>query len=149
MSSNNAVGRLENLASQLGCTTQQLKIGAGAAAAGVAAIAVVSHGRAPVPLADPPKNAADTLPQYDKSKQCWTTDFTKEIDIHFSKTGPASEKGCPPTTVIALLEAAEKRCPKSLALAVERPLPKNDGVAAALPLEKWTKYLLFEDEFRI
>ncbi len=42
--------------------------------------------------------------------------------------------------MVTLLESTLKRCPNALALAVERPCPKNDGVAAAFPLEQWKRW---------
>jgi len=133
------MGRLENLADQLGCTTRQLKIGAGFAVAGAALVGITSSARAPLKLHLPPKNTPDTLPVYPEG-QHWTTDFKAEFPIKYSKSGPASEKGCPPTTLIAVMEAAEKRSGKELALAVERPCPANDGTAAPLPKDKWLQW---------
>lgn len=52
----------------------------------------------------------------------------------------ASEKKCPGLTICQLVDMAEKRCANTLALAVERPCPKNDGVAAAFPLDKWLQW---------
>ncbi len=91
-SNERAVGRINQLAEQLGVTPTQLKIGAGAVVGAGAAI-VAGTKRAPVQLELPPKNTPDTIAVYQPGQQHWTSDATAEMPIRYSKSGPGKVLG--------------------------------------------------------
>lgn len=97
-----ALGRIEELANQLGVSTQTVKVGGAVVAA--AGFVYANSGRSPVQLDLPPKNAEDTKPIYETGKKHWTCDPKGEAYIPLAKTGPGSEKDNPLMTVPALLE---------------------------------------------
>ena len=140
------ISRLSNLASQLGVSDSQLRIASGALI-GASAALIAHHVASPPPplvLQKPDRNTPDTLPSYDEDPsdpdRYWTCDPKGDSRLVFAKSGPGSKEACAPATLVEMVEGALQRCPDALALAVERPLPNNDGTAAALPADKWVKW---------
>mmetsp|Transcript_14058 Transcript_14058/g.34825 ORF Transcript_14058/g.34825 Transcript_14058/m.34825 type:complete len:779 (+) Transcript_14058:115-2451(+) len=135
-----AASRIEQVASQLNVSPFTVKVGAGAAVGAVAAVAMGGR-RAPFELEDPAQNTPETLPVYDGKGEAWVADQKAEATIHFAPAGPGSAKTTPAITAVDLVAKIEQSHPAHLALAVERPCPKNDGKGAeSLPLDKWTKW---------
>ena len=97
-----SLGRIDNLANQLGVSTTTLQLG-GVAAVG-AAVLYGGGSRQPVVLDQPPKNAEDSKPIYEEGKKHWTCDPKGEAYIPFAKAGPGSEKENPAMTICQLLD---------------------------------------------
>lgn len=97
----------------------------------------------------------DELPIYSKKDKYWTSDADGEKEVHYSKSGPASEEAFKAITFPELMRRAAELKGDKPALCVERPveplekLPVVDGkpeIPPALPLGEW-KTWTYQDYF--